>query len=102
ATMVVAMLPLALKLTAGAESRASIGAVVAGGMLSSTLLSLVLVPVVYSTLDDLKQGSQGLRKRARSGAEQRPAPQPAAPPREPVAAQSTLQPSEDGRADMAV
>ena len=55
ATMVVSMLPLALKLTVGAESRASIGAVVAGGMFSSTLLSLLLVPVVYSTLDDIKQ-----------------------------------------------
>jgi HAE1 family hydrophobic/amphiphilic exporter-1 len=60
ATLVVSMIPLAFKLTVGAESRASIGAVVMGGMLSSTLLSLVLVPVVYSTLDDLKQFFGGL------------------------------------------
>ena len=68
ATLVVAMAPLALKLTVGAESRASIGAVVAGGMISSTLLSLILVPVVYSTLDDVKvwfSRPHGLRLRRR-------------------------------------
>lgn len=63
ATLVVSMLPLALKLTVGAESRASIGAVVGGGMISSTLLSLILVPVVYSTLDDMKLGFAILRNR---------------------------------------
>ncbi len=76
ATMVVSMLPLALKLTVGAESRASIGAVVAGGMLSSTLLSLLLVPVVYSTLDDMKQGLSGWRQSRK----ERQASKPAAPP----------------------
>jgi len=65
ATLVVSMAPLAFKLTTGAESRASIGAVVGGGMISSTLLSLVLVPVVYSSLDDLKQWARGLRWRKR-------------------------------------
>ncbi|MBI4212939.1 MAG: efflux RND transporter permease subunit [Chloroflexi bacterium] len=62
ATLVVAMAPLALKLTVGAESRSSIGAVVGGGMISSTLLSLILVPVVYSTLDDLKVWASGARR----------------------------------------
>jgi len=62
ATLVVSMIPLAFKLTVGAESRAAIGAVVGGGMISSTLLSLILVPVVYSTLDDIKQWFRHLRK----------------------------------------
>jgi HAE1 family hydrophobic/amphiphilic exporter-1 len=53
ATVIVSMLPVALGVSASSEARAPMAAVVAGGMLSSTLLSLVLVPVVYSVLSDL-------------------------------------------------
>jgi multidrug efflux pump len=44
------VLPIALGLGAGAESRKPLGVVVVGGMLFSTLLTLILVPVVYSLL----------------------------------------------------
>src|SRR5262245_61048802 len=44
------VLPIALGLGAGAESRKPLGVVVVGGMLFSTLLTLVAVPVVYSLL----------------------------------------------------
>jgi multidrug efflux pump len=44
------VLPIALGLGAGAESRKPLGVVVVGGMLFSTLLTLVLVPVIYSLL----------------------------------------------------
>jgi hypothetical protein len=37
----------------GAESRAPIAVVLLGGLLTSTLLTLVLVPVMYTYLDDL-------------------------------------------------
>ena len=62
-TMIVvcATIPLVLKLEAGAESRAPMAIVVIGGVLSSTLLTLVLVPVMYTSLDDL----QGLLGRLR-------------------------------------
>ncbi|MFI5267223.1 MAG: efflux RND transporter permease subunit, partial [Chloroflexota bacterium] len=53
-TLVFAMLPLALKLGAGAESRSPMAVVVLGGMISSTLLTLVLVPCAYTYLDDLQ------------------------------------------------
>ncbi|MFH1487109.1 MAG: efflux RND transporter permease subunit, partial [Chloroflexota bacterium] len=43
-----------LKLEAGAESRAPMAVVVIGGVISSTMLTLVLVPVVYTLLDDAK------------------------------------------------
>ncbi|MBU0984802.1 MAG: efflux RND transporter permease subunit [candidate division Zixibacteria bacterium] len=46
------MLPLALGLGPGAELRAPMAQAVIGGMLSSTLLTLVVVPVVYSIVDD--------------------------------------------------
>jgi Cu/Ag efflux pump CusA len=41
------MLPLALALDPGAQAERSLGTVVIGGLLSSLLLTLVLVPVVY-------------------------------------------------------
>lgn len=46
------MLPLALGWGAGGELRAPMARAVIGGMLSSTLLTLVVVPVVYTLVDD--------------------------------------------------
>jgi hypothetical protein len=54
ATVLFAMLPLALKLQDGGESRAPLAVVIMGGVISSTLLTLVLVPAVYTILDDVK------------------------------------------------
>ncbi len=51
ATMVVGMLPLALSLGTGSDMRAGMGIVIIGGLISSLLLSLVLVPVMYTYLD---------------------------------------------------
>ncbi|MCP4684398.1 MAG: efflux RND transporter permease subunit [bacterium] len=47
------MLPLALGWGPGAELRAPMARAVIGGMLSSTLLTLVVVPVVYTMIDDI-------------------------------------------------
>lgn len=47
------MLPLALELGPGAEMRAPMARAVIGGMISSTLLTLVVVPVVYTIIDDI-------------------------------------------------
>ena len=44
------VLPIALGLGAGGESRQPLGLAVAGGMLFSTFLTLVLVPVIYTIL----------------------------------------------------
>jgi HAE1 family hydrophobic/amphiphilic exporter-1 len=46
------MLPLALGLGPGAEMRAPMARAVIGGVISSTLLTLVIVPVVYTIIDD--------------------------------------------------
>jgi antibiotic biosynthesis monooxygenase (ABM) superfamily enzyme len=46
--MVFGMLPLSLGLAEGAEFRQSMGTVLIGGLLSSLILTLFLVPVVYS------------------------------------------------------
>ncbi len=50
--MIFGMLPLALGLGAGAEMRAPMGRAVIGGLITSTLLTLLVVPVVYTLLDD--------------------------------------------------
>jgi multidrug efflux pump subunit AcrB len=50
---VIGIVPIALGLGAGAESRRPLGVAVVGGMLSSTFLTLYLVPVFYVTLDRL-------------------------------------------------
>jgi Cu/Ag efflux pump CusA len=44
------ILPIAIGFGAGAESRRPLGIAVVGGVLFSTFLTLVLVPVVYSLL----------------------------------------------------
>lgn len=49
---ILAMFPLALGLGEGGESLSSLGIVVIGGLLVSTLVTLLLVPVVYTILDD--------------------------------------------------
>ncbi|MCL4545908.1 MAG: efflux RND transporter permease subunit [Chloroflexi bacterium] len=70
ATMVFGMLPLAFKLEAGAESRAPMAVVVIGSLLSSTLLTLFVVPVLYTLLDDLRQAvSSRWAQRTRSRAQ---------------------------------
>jgi hydrophobic/amphiphilic exporter-1 (mainly G- bacteria), HAE1 family len=52
--MIFGMLPLAFAIGAGAEMRAPMARAVIGGLITSTLLSLIVVPVVYTYLDDLR------------------------------------------------
>jgi HAE1 family hydrophobic/amphiphilic exporter-1 len=50
--MIFGMLPLALGLGQGAEMRAPLGRAVIGGLITSTVLTLLVVPVVYALFDD--------------------------------------------------
>jgi multidrug efflux pump subunit AcrB len=50
AAMVFGMLPLALALNEGGEIQAPMGRAIIGGVITSTLLTLVVVPVLYSYL----------------------------------------------------
>lgn len=54
ATMIAGMLPTALALTEGSEIRQGLGLVIIGGMLTSTLLTPVLLPVAYSLVEDAR------------------------------------------------
>ncbi len=51
ATIILALFPAALGLGAGAETNGPLAVAVIGGMLSSTLLTLVVVPAVYSLVE---------------------------------------------------
>ena len=53
--MIFGMLPLALAISEGSEQRAPMGQAVIGGVITSSLLTLVVVPVIYCYLDDLSQ-----------------------------------------------
>ncbi|EXT81540.1 MMPL family protein [Acinetobacter baumannii 25307_4] len=52
--MVMGMVPLALGLGEGGEQSAPMAHAVIGGVITSTLLTLVVVPVIFTYLDDLK------------------------------------------------
>ncbi len=52
-SLIFGLLPLAFALGPGAELRAGIARAVIGGMVSSTLLTMIVIPVVFTLLDDL-------------------------------------------------
>ncbi len=51
--MVFGMLPVALAIGRGSEFRAPLGIAVIGGLLLSTILTLVVIPCVYTVFDDM-------------------------------------------------
>ena len=61
--MVGGMLPSAFGLGSGGEFRAPMAIAVIGGLLSSTLLSLIFVPAVFSVMDDVAAGIWGFFRR---------------------------------------
>lgn len=54
-TMIAGMLPTALAKATGAEMRSGMAAALIGGLLLSTVLTLVVIPVAYTLLDDLRR-----------------------------------------------
>jgi HAE1 family hydrophobic/amphiphilic exporter-1 len=53
--MAAGMLPTALSIGKGSEFRQPMAIAVIGGLMTSTILSLVMVPVVYEVIDDIEQ-----------------------------------------------
>jgi HAE1 family hydrophobic/amphiphilic exporter-1 len=51
-TMIFGMLPTALALTEGAEIRQGMAVVLIGGLITSTLFTLIVIPVFYTVVDD--------------------------------------------------
>lgn len=55
-TTMLGVLPVALGYSAGGELRAGMGRATFGGMFASTLLTLFVVPVAYTLIDDIRLG----------------------------------------------
>ena len=54
-TTVLALVPMAIGIGEGAELRVPMAITIIGGLTSSTFLSLIIVPIFYTFLDDLSQ-----------------------------------------------
>jgi HAE1 family hydrophobic/amphiphilic exporter-1 len=63
ATTVLGLLPMALGMGDGAEIRTPMALTVIAGLLSSTVLTLLLIPSVYALFDSLKQAVLGTEKK---------------------------------------
>ncbi len=66
AAMTLGMFPTAISNAEGSEFRAPMAIAVIGGVISSTLLSLIVVPVFYLTIENIKAGLPRLFRRFRS------------------------------------
>jgi len=64
---VLGMLPLAMGIGKGSETQAPLATAVVGGLTSSTMLTLFIVPVVYTMFDDLGHAFRGRRDRKAAG-----------------------------------
>lgn len=64
--MVVGMLPIAISTSAGSEAKSGLGIVLIGGLISSLVLTLVLVPVVYQRFDKWKAAIASARNNRRN------------------------------------
>ena len=63
-TTLLGMAPMALGIGEGSELQAPLARVIIGGLLSSTLVTLIVVPVVYTLFEE---GLQGLLRRRKAG-----------------------------------
>src|SRR5438093_234467 len=80
-SVVVAIAPLALGLEEGSELLKAAAIVLIGGLITSTLLTLVFVPAMYTIFDDVQRWvRRRLRGRRGPGRAAPPSPAPAAAP----------------------
>jgi HAE1 family hydrophobic/amphiphilic exporter-1 len=74
--LIAGMVPIALGSGEGGDFRAPLGRAVIGGTITSTLLTLVVIPVVYEVLDDWREAVKTvLRRLAGRGLVPRPEPE---------------------------
>ena len=72
---ILALIPLAAGLDQGSIIAAELGTVVIGGLFSSTFLTLIVIPVIYSLVDGVRAF-----RRVKRPLEVEAAPAPSAPP----------------------
>ena len=57
-TMVVGMMPTALAMTEGSETRVSMAWVIIGGLLSSTIFTLLVIPIIFLFFEKIQLGAK--------------------------------------------
>jgi len=77
ASTIIGVVPVALAMSEGGESRAPMAVAVIGGALTSTLLTLIVIPVIYLMLDDGAARVTARFRRRAPVAEPAPVPAPA-------------------------
>lgn len=60
-TTILGLVPLALGIGEGGEAQAPLARAVIGGLLSSTLVTLILIPIVYSIFEKWKPTEQTVK-----------------------------------------
>jgi len=78
AAMIGGMTPLALGIGEGGETQAPMGRAIIGGVITSTLLTLVVVPVLYTYLDHLSEWRKARKARKAAAQATHGAPMPSA------------------------
>jgi HAE1 family hydrophobic/amphiphilic exporter-1 len=73
--LIAGMVPVALGLGEGADFRAPLGRAVIGGTITSTVLTLLVIPTIYEILDDLREKGRKLFRK-KSGATEPSPPSP--------------------------
>jgi HAE1 family hydrophobic/amphiphilic exporter-1 len=68
-TFILGVLPLAIATGAGSGARQSVGTTVVGGMITSTFLSIVFIPVLYVAIRTVAPGAKTARGHHRDGVE---------------------------------
>jgi HAE1 family hydrophobic/amphiphilic exporter-1 len=62
--LIAGMIPVALGLGEGADSRAPLGRAVIGGVIASTVLTLLVIPTVYEIMDEWREALLARVKRS--------------------------------------
>jgi HAE1 family hydrophobic/amphiphilic exporter-1 len=68
--LIAGMIPVALGIGEGADFRAPLGRAVIGGTITSTLLTLLVIPTIYDTLDSARvwvRRKLGIRRKPKTG-----------------------------------
>ena len=65
--LIAGMIPVALGRGEGADFRAPLGRAVIGGVITSTLLTLLVIPTVYEILDNFREWAMGKFRRRLPG-----------------------------------